>query len=150
MRSLWFCTVVLKPGVFLLSRVMIDRKLRHPGFALVSLVMSLLVFSTLLSMALIWSSLGLNLSARSAQSGSIAMSLADGCAEAVLYEIQLDSEYDSAAVSLPTGECSVEIERSGDDYVITTEATLDEHIRRVRVELTRGANQLVVGSWLVE
>lgn len=120
------------------------------GFALIATVLSLLVFSVTLSLALLQFSVGSATTAETVRSGAQALALVEGCAEGVINEIRSDATFNDTSFTLPTGECVVDVDETGGDYVIRVEAEEESTVRRVTVELTRGPLAITVHSWLEE
>lgn len=119
------------------------------AFALISVVLGLLVFSVILSLTFIRSSLGINGSAQAVMSGAQALSLAEGCMEAALYEIRSDMDYDPDEITLSTGKCDIDVERNDENYRVTSQAEKNGYIRSTSVEVDRTTTSLILRSWQV-
>lgn len=123
---------------------------RKSGFILITTTLVLLALSVTLVAATFSFSLGSTARSLALERGEQTLAFADGCMEEALFRIRGDANYGDATIDLEGVTCTVDVERSGDDYTITTETTNSGHTRRVTVQANRGASQVTLTSWGVE
>lgn len=111
-------------------------------------MLSLLVFSVTLSIALFQFSIGTASVAETVRSSTMALALADGCAESVLDSVRADLLFDDEEMTLPTGECDVAINRDGQMYTIEVSATVETTTRHITIKCRRDAGNLTLLTWL--
>lgn len=121
---------------------------KSKGFVLLAAVLSLLVFSSTLGLALFQFSLGSAVTTETIHSNESALALAEGCTEMVLGEIWADALFSEDEISLPTGECLVEIEHRDSQYTIRVQAVVGLVTKHITVECIRDDGVLQLLTWL--
>lgn len=121
------------------------------GFALPLAVLTLLVFSMMLTITYAKFSLSTNVVAQTMMASTQALVYAESCTESVLTSLRGIPDLDDMRVTLPTGnECEVKVERDDDHFVIQSSSTVETATRQVTVNAIRGPNLVTVTSWLDE
>src|SRR3989338_11010269 len=79
--------------------------------------------------------------------GAEALYLAEGCAADALLSSFYDSNYAGGVETHPEGSCAITVSKAGNNWVITSAATVASgYTRRVRVNILRGSSIQVL-SW---
>ncbi len=126
---------------------------RLKAFALITTVLSLLVFS--FTLALVGSQLtrGSLAGAGVVRSGAQALVLAEGCAEGILNELRKDPNYTDGSYSTSAGICNLDFRQDENDpsrYVLHVTADDGGVTKGVVVTVTRTDTHIELLSWLEE
>ena len=78
--------------------------------------------------------------------GYYALALAEGCAEDALLLSYYDGGYAGGSRTYPEGSCTVVVVKDGDDWTITTAASVSGHTKKIEVKINR-ETELTITSW---
>lgn len=121
------------------------------GFALITVVISLLVFSLFLTITLAQFSLDASSVAQTTLASAQSYATAQSCIESALRTLRGIPDLDDMHVNLPNGEgCDMEVERDGREFVIRSTAIVGTTTQSVEVQATRGDNTITVTAWSME
>lgn len=120
----------------------------------VAILISVLIIGAAASVSalmVLYHALSTNESARVGQYGVQSMSIADGCAERALLELQSNNAFTGGATETINGQtCSYTVTNlSGSSKQIDTSATVSSSTTRVRVIVNQLNPQLIVESWRI-
>ncbi|MBT4120939.1 MAG: hypothetical protein HOA57_00010 [Candidatus Magasanikbacteria bacterium] len=82
-----------------------------------------------------------------AQKGGEVGSLADGCMEEALRQIQLNNNYGGDTLNLEGNSCIIGIQTNGNDRIITVSALVGNYGEKIQVDLTINNGLLILNSW---
>jgi len=71
----------------------------------------------------------------------------ESCLEDALLRINEDESYSGGTLSLPEGDCTINISQTGNDWTITAEGTLDGFTKTIEVQLERTSPTMALTSW---
>lgn len=81
------------------------------------------------------------------EKGASAHALAEGCVADALLSSFYDDDYTGGTRSLPEGNCTINVSKIGDNWVLTSAGRVDgRYIRRIRVNILR-SDSIQVLSW---
>ncbi|KRT67520.1 MAG: hypothetical protein XU08_C0002G0068 [candidate division WWE3 bacterium CSP1-7] len=137
-----------KPGVLFSSNAKKDARRKSRG--------AYIAFMTFLILAAVILLVGTTLALLSVfeiqqslagRKGAEALYLAEGCAADALLSSFYDSNYAGGVETPPEGSCAITVSKAGNNWVITSAATVASgYTRRVRVNILRGSSIQVL-SW---
>lgn len=130
-----------------------QKKSRPRAFAIILTVIGLLAFSLTLILASAQFSLGMLESTEVVRSSAQALTLAEGCVEGILNELQKDQNYNEGSYSTAAGLCNLDLRQNEDDptlYEMYVTADDSRVTRGVRVSVQRTETNLSLLTWLEE
>jgi len=81
------------------------------------------------------------------EKGASAHALAEGCVADALLSAFYDANYTGGTRSLPEGNCTINISKMGDNWMVTSEGRVDgRYTKRIRVNILR-SDSVQVLSW---
>ncbi|KKR15192.1 MAG: hypothetical protein UT42_C0007G0008 [Candidatus Falkowbacteria bacterium GW2011_GWA2_39_24] len=83
------------------------------------------------------------------EQGSLALGVADSCAEEALYRLRLDNNYNGGNLVLSDGSCIIEIIDPADavDRQITVTATAGAYNRKIQLAVDLLNNEPIILTW---
>ncbi len=82
-----------------------------------------------------------------AQKGGEVASLADGCMEEALRQIQLDNNYAGETLNLEGNSCIIGIQTNGNDRTITVSALVSDYGEKIQTNITINSGLITLNSW---
>ncbi len=83
-----------------------------------------------------------------ASQGAETLSLADGCLEEGLRRLRLDDSYSGGALNLGDGSCTIGVESSGINRVITVTSTITNYHKVIQMDVDIDSSSVItVNSW---
>ena len=78
-----------------------------------------------------------------------ARSIAEGCVEEILRQIQMDNDFMSSDfnLSLGDGTCAASVAISGNNRTIISEGTVGDYSNKVKLEIELIGNRIIINSW---
>ena len=114
-----------------------------------ALIIVLVIGATALILALSSSFLGLgelDMGFTSQKGGEVA-SLADGCMEEALHQIQLVANYSGETLNLAENSCIIDVQTDGGSRIITVTAVMDDYSEKIEANVTVNDGVIVINSW---
>jgi len=78
--------------------------------------------------------------------GQGSLALAEGCAEDAILSSYYDINYNGGTENYPEGSCVVGVAKDGNNWTITTAATVSGHTKKVEVKINR-SDKITITSW---
>ncbi|EKE06822.1 MAG: hypothetical protein ACD_18C00266G0003, partial [uncultured bacterium] len=78
--------------------------------------------------------------------GGESYSIVDGCLDAALQHLRLDTSYTAETLNLSTGSCIISVSSSGNDRTLTITGTVDEYTQRLQANVTLDGNVITLNS----
>jgi hypothetical protein len=113
--------------------------MRQQGFVAMIVVLSMLVFSTVLILGATYLSIGEAQVSFAHAKGSAALAAAEGCAENALLLALRDEAYGGGTYDILGAACTVDVGTAGPRYTFSVAAEKDGFARRIEVAADRTA-----------
>lgn len=97
----------------------------------------------LISISLVLSSIDEITMSSSEEYSQGALAIADSCLEEALLSLNRNNNYSGAILNLGDGSCTIEIEGTGNQRVISVYAELNHYVRKLKAEVTLSPFALV-------
>lgn len=114
-----------------------------------ALIIVLVIGATALILALSSSFLGLGEldMGFTSQKGGEVTSLADGCMEEALCQIQLVANYSGETLNLAENSCIIDVQTDGDSRIITVTAVMGDFGEKIEANVTFNDGVITLNSW---
>ncbi|XOU94296.1 MAG: hypothetical protein ACNFW9_05645 [Candidatus Kerfeldbacteria bacterium] len=73
--------------------------------------------------------------------------VAESCLHEAYWQLRQDSGYTSGSLNIGQGSCTITVMPSSPDYIITSEANVNEVISKYESNITINGNNITVNSW---
>lgn len=116
--------------------------------AYIALVSFLIVSAVVLLIGITLAILGVSEAQMSLaeERGQGSLALAEGCAEDAILSSYYDINYSGGTENYPEGSCVVGVAKDGNNWTITTAATVSGHTKKVKVKINR-SGKITITSW---
>ena len=84
----------------------------------------------------------------SVKKGEEAFFFVEGCLEEALLRISKNPSYSGGLLNFPEGQCTIDIQKNGEDWTVTASGSKDSYTRKVEAQIKRICNQTQLVSWL--
>lgn len=79
--------------------------------------------------------------------GEDALFFVEGCLEEALLRAKKSSTYNGGLLNFPQGQCTIEIEKNGEDWTIVALGAKDGYTKKIEAKIRRACNQIKLNSW---
>ena len=124
-------------------------KIKKDNRGMAALIIVLVIGATALILALSSSFLGLGEldMGFTSQKGGEVTSLADGCMEEALRQIQLAANYSGETLNLAENSCIIGVQTDGDSRIITVTAVIGDYGEKIEANVTINDGVITLNSW---
>jgi len=124
-------------------------KIKKDNRGMAALIIVLVIGATALILALSSSFLGLGEldMGFTSQKGGEVTSLADGCMEEALRQIQLAANYSGETLNLAENSCIIDVQTDGDSRIITVTAVMGDFGEKIEANVTFNDGVITLNSW---